>query len=564
MDHAARAPTEGARRRPAADAVASRATSLVDQRPVAAAQDRLIQAMRAGPAVAAQARVLQAMFGDAAQLAPLAGDDAPAKAAAPASRNATGLPDQLKAGVEALSGLSMDRVRVHYNSAQPAQLNALAYAQGTDIHVAPGQERHLPHEAWHVVQQAQGRVRPTLQMKDGVPVNDDSGLELEADIMGARALASPGVTAQRALAPVGALGAEPAVQRYRRLEGGINVSENDQFAVQGEGPGSKLFIAEGVALPHLQHVVLERGGGHLETGGLNLQAVNAVFAEHDELAAMYCGKFSQMVTGVLENVENDTAPVGRSLFVDNLFAIESQYNDAWINHYAPVILQDGDDSGTLETAVYIDHIWFGIYGGVIDQSFRYKTIVADINLQLSRKMVSPDLAEFMLGHLEKFSKTPDVVDKTAPADVLDEAAKLKTQLKQVVDIGVKNPSVTELPSENKRRMELETQALQKSIADLVADIRSDKGGWRDRLEAAHKFTLRGQISKALEAPDLQPAERQRLAEAKTMITEAATFSGDTRPDPGSTGGGPSMLMIIGGIGALAIIGSLLYYATRRK
>jgi hypothetical protein len=102
--------------------------------------------------------------------------------------NNTGLPDQLKSGIESLSGLSMDHVRVHYNSAQPAQLNALAYAQGSDIHLAPGQEQHLPHEAWHVVQQRQGRVRPTLQLKDGVPVNDDVGLEREADVMGTKAL----------------------------------------------------------------------------------------------------------------------------------------------------------------------------------------------------------------------------------------------------------------------------------------------------------------------------------------------------------------------------------------
>jgi len=67
--------------------------------------------------------------------------------------NNTGLPDNLKSGVEQLSGISLDGVKVHYNSEKPAQLNALAYAQGTDIHVGPGQEQHLPHEAWHVVQQ---------------------------------------------------------------------------------------------------------------------------------------------------------------------------------------------------------------------------------------------------------------------------------------------------------------------------------------------------------------------------------------------------------------------------
>jgi hypothetical protein len=101
--------------------------------------------------------------------------------------NHTGLPDSLKAGIETLSGLSLDAVHVHYNSTKPRRLEALAYTQGTDIYVGPGQEKHLPHEAWHVVQQAQGRVRPTIQAK-GVGINDDAALEHEADVMGARAV----------------------------------------------------------------------------------------------------------------------------------------------------------------------------------------------------------------------------------------------------------------------------------------------------------------------------------------------------------------------------------------
>ena len=100
--------------------------------------------------------------------------------------NETGLPDNLKAGVESLSGSSLDDVRVHYNSSQPATVQALAYTQGMDIHVASGQEQHLPHEAWHVVQQMAGRVEPTTEV-GGMPVNDDAGLEYEADIMGTKA-----------------------------------------------------------------------------------------------------------------------------------------------------------------------------------------------------------------------------------------------------------------------------------------------------------------------------------------------------------------------------------------
>jgi hypothetical protein len=117
-----------------------------------------------------------------------ANNSIPQKPVSQLSKDNHSLPDNLKQGVESLSGISMDDVKVHYNSDKPAQLNAHAYAQGTDIHIASGQEKHLPHEAWHVVQQKQGRVQPTTMMKAKIPINDDQGLEKEADVMGARAL----------------------------------------------------------------------------------------------------------------------------------------------------------------------------------------------------------------------------------------------------------------------------------------------------------------------------------------------------------------------------------------
>ncbi|CAO3408467.1 eCIS core domain-containing protein [Azospirillum largimobile] len=143
-----------------------------------------------------------------------------------------GLPAQLKAGIQRLSGLSLEGVRVYRNSLLPAQLKAHALAQGTDIHLAPGQEHHLPHEAWHVVQQAQGRVRPTVQLKEGVPVNDDPGLEQEADRMGAKAMAPvaqyraetpdrPAETERRG--PIAPQGGGHPVQRVKIL--GSNDSE---------------------------------------------------------------------------------------------------------------------------------------------------------------------------------------------------------------------------------------------------------------------------------------------------------------------------------------------------
>ncbi|MFN8503375.1 DUF4157 domain-containing protein [Kouleothrix sp.] len=102
-----------------------------------------------------------------------------------APTNNTGLPDALKDGAESLSGVPLDDVKVHYNSGMPASVDALAYTQASDIYVGPGQEKHLPHEAWHVVQQKQGRVQPTQHLR-GVAINDDRALEQEAESMGAK------------------------------------------------------------------------------------------------------------------------------------------------------------------------------------------------------------------------------------------------------------------------------------------------------------------------------------------------------------------------------------------
>ncbi|MBO1350437.1 MAG: DUF4157 domain-containing protein [Hormoscilla sp. GUM202] len=102
-------------------------------------------------------------------------------------KNLTGLPDRLKEGIERMSGYDLSGVRVNYNSPKPAHLNAHAYTQGQAIEVGPGQERNLPHEAWHVVQQMQGRVKEEFKV-NGYGVNGDRGLEREADTMGKRAL----------------------------------------------------------------------------------------------------------------------------------------------------------------------------------------------------------------------------------------------------------------------------------------------------------------------------------------------------------------------------------------
>lgn len=229
------------------------------------------------PAMTAQRMKLQSLFGGTAQRVeeekPLQGkfaavqrveEEEPmqAKFAAEsamqlkndsAQSNRTGLPNNLKGGIESLSGMSMDHVRVHYNSSQPANLDALAYAQGSDIHVAPGQEQHLPHEAWHVVQQAQGRVKPTMQMKEGVPVNDDRRLEHEADVMGAKALQMKGGSHGKHLHfKVTTVTIKNTVTNATRFANANHDEDLGKVPTHGAGPAQKTYadalaIATGVA-----------------------------------------------------------------------------------------------------------------------------------------------------------------------------------------------------------------------------------------------------------------------------------------------------------------------------
>jgi hypothetical protein len=142
----------------------------------------------------------------------------------------TGMPRSLMAGLESLSGIDLSGIRVHRDSPKPAELDALAYAQGENIYLGPGEEKHLPHEGWHVVQQMQGRVKPTGMRVNDLPVNDDPELESEADRMGLMAAkeSSP-YQHQRPVARswFGGHGSQP-VQRQVRINGGASrVTEAD-------------------------------------------------------------------------------------------------------------------------------------------------------------------------------------------------------------------------------------------------------------------------------------------------------------------------------------------------
>jgi outer membrane protein OmpA-like peptidoglycan-associated protein len=113
------------------------------------------------------------------------------------SSTQTKLPDPVQAKMESSFGTDFSNVSIHKDSSKAENLGAQAYAQGSEVHFAPGKydpssqsgQELIGHELTHVVQQRQGRVQPTTQRK-GASINDSSSLEQEADHLGLKAAKS--------------------------------------------------------------------------------------------------------------------------------------------------------------------------------------------------------------------------------------------------------------------------------------------------------------------------------------------------------------------------------------
>ncbi|MEJ8546930.1 DUF4157 domain-containing protein [Brevibacillus borstelensis] len=110
------------------------------------------------------------------------------------------LPDAVQTKMEHAFHSDFSQVQVFPHSTVAENIGAVAFAQGNDIHFAPGAYRPdtksgqklLGHELTHVVQQREGRVKPNLPGSD-LPINDDPGLEREADLRGLQAAAGEAV-----------------------------------------------------------------------------------------------------------------------------------------------------------------------------------------------------------------------------------------------------------------------------------------------------------------------------------------------------------------------------------
>lgn len=136
---------------------------------------------------------LQGAVGNQAVQRRIAASRAAPRPHVPSDGAGRAMPPAVQTKMERAFSTDFSTVRI-YEGPRAAALGALAYTQGDEVHFASGHyqpnsaagQALLGHELAHTIQQRQGRVPTTLQLK-GVGVNDDAALEREADVAGARA-----------------------------------------------------------------------------------------------------------------------------------------------------------------------------------------------------------------------------------------------------------------------------------------------------------------------------------------------------------------------------------------
>lgn len=104
------------------------------------------------------------------------------------------LPNDVQAKMENSFDTDFSDVDIHTESQTAKNMGALAFTQGSNVHFAPGQfkpdtrqgQELIGHEFAHVVQQRQGRVEANTQVGK-FPVNNNTQLEAEADVLGQKA-----------------------------------------------------------------------------------------------------------------------------------------------------------------------------------------------------------------------------------------------------------------------------------------------------------------------------------------------------------------------------------------
>ena len=345
------------------------------------------------------------------------------------SGSSTGAGAALPATVQTKMGnafnFDFSGVRAH-EGGQAQAMGALAYTQGSQVHFAPGQyqpdtargQELLGHELAHVVQQSEGRVAATTQLK-GVGINDDSGLEREADDWGARA--ARGESVGRGGAAGAAIGGSDApVQRFKDYATAgeedskkqkhwanataLRVADDGTAAIaRASIAGSQEMYVQGSRLSgingdlktaHAPFKLVKSSGsvtgaipGDLEQPAAMLDRVKPVDAADptkDKTIPDDCGNAARTVTGAVAD--------GKSL--------HAGYNDKAGKHATTAYT----DPEMMKYEIMVNH--FG------DKIPKATTVLAEVGAAITK---STALANQVEPHVADFAKLREAVEKASAA-----------------------------------------------------------------------------------------------------------------------------------------------------
>jgi hypothetical protein len=279
-------------------------------------------------------------------------------------------------GVERATGVDLSGVRLHPDAAEAGEVGAHAYARGADVYFAPGRFdtgsraglELIGHELAHVAQQRQGRVAATSQAK-GLPVNDDDGLEREADASGvaaaAEAIRAPAAPRAGALSRRSAGdGVIQMVKAYRVEYPTYKIVVSGDKIESFEGnAGDGMGINISFVMPdHSQHFAAERKGAQLK--GLRIVEFEFKddFWDGIQWKSKGAPKKEQVAEKWVKKMQNLPAPTwsdGASL-TKFIKQTALGFKDAWLPVLklgvkgGATVTYPGDDTGPLKPE---DEVW---------------------------------------------------------------------------------------------------------------------------------------------------------------------------------------------------------------
>lgn len=434
----------------------------------------------------------------------------------------------LPAGVQQQMGSAFDfdfsGVRVHEGAQAPA-MGALAYTQGTDVHFAPGQyqpgsakgQELIGHELAHVVQQSEGRVAATTQLK-GEGLNEDDALEREADDHGARA--ARGEQVRRGGGQVRATGGP--VQRFKAFpttgsadsKGGVHwanavalrVSEDGTAAVaQHRASGGKEMYVLASRLPGINAglasakspVRFVKDAGQvtgadpldLEKPKATLDRVKPVEASDgktDKKIPDDCGNAARTVTG--------TFAEGKQL--------HAEFNDKAGKHATTA----NTDPELMKYEIMVEH--FGT------QMPHAKTVLADVAAAIGSNNTAMDALKPHVAELNALREALDKATEAARPVIAQLDTLKKTYAAKAALVASDAPNRAELI----KKIEDEYQAELVKLKPLVDKARQD---WIDA-DTKYKAFLAKDVGGGKKVSDLLKAYFDTKKVKDDLITEIMT------------------------------------------